>query len=328
MSRRKGGSGNPDEGMIRMAEMMKAASVADSASTLTNDSGDKVLSMAEKAAAKKAQRRAEAAAKKDAKPVEEEGGVVDVAKELAAGTDRPPLNDAQKLNAAARMATGVLASEKRARDVKIVGFSLSLHSAILVEDTTIELNWGQRYGLIGRNGCGKSTFLQCVAAREVPIPEHIDTYLLAEEAKPSEATALEYVISRCVARGRQDTRARAHTSRPETKTLLVNAWLSYHSLLTNNLPLCFLRAGGARAEGGALAPRASSRFVPHFAAPPPPPPTPTQRPEGVRPPRGARRARPGRGGARLGAAHGHLRPPGACMRAPSRRCRPAPGSPL
>jgi len=197
MSRRKGGSGNPDEGLIRMAEMIKAQSIADSASTLTNDS-EKTMTMAEKAAAKKAQRRAEAASKKDTKVVEEDAGPVDVAKELAAGNDRVPLNDAQKLNAAARMATGVLASEKRARDIKIVGFSLSLHSAILVEDTTIELNWGQRYGLIGRNGCGKSTFLQCVAAREVPIPDHIDTYLLAEEAKPSEATALEYVISRCV----------------------------------------------------------------------------------------------------------------------------------
>jgi ATP-binding cassette subfamily F protein 2 len=217
--------------MIRMAEMMKAASVADSASTLTNDSGEKVLSMAEKAAAKKAQRRAEAAAKKDAKPAEDEADVVDVAKELAAGRDRPALNDAQKLNAAARMATGVLASEKRARDVKIVGFSLSLHSAILVEDTTIELNWGQRYGLIGRNGCGKSTFLQCVAAREVPIPEHIDTYLLAEEAKPSEATALEYVISRCVA-GRGGAGARLACAQRTRRARRRRHFLSMHGFHT------------------------------------------------------------------------------------------------
>jgi ABC-type transport system involved in cytochrome bd biosynthesis fused ATPase/permease subunit len=60
----------------------------------------------------------------------------------------------------------------------------------------LELSWGQRYGLIGRNGCGKSTMLQCIAAKEVPIPSHIDTYLLAEEAQPSDATALQYVIER------------------------------------------------------------------------------------------------------------------------------------
>lgn len=47
-----------------------------------------------------------------------------------------------------------------------------------------------RYGLIGQNGCGKSTFLECLAAREVPIPEHMDIYLLAEEAPPTELSAL------------------------------------------------------------------------------------------------------------------------------------------
>lgn len=94
-----------------------------------------------------------------------------------------------------RVATGILASEFRARDIKISAFSLALHGAVLVEDTTIELNKGGRYGLLGRNGCGKSTFLKCLAAREVPIPPHFDIYLLAHEAPPSEMTALEYVIN-------------------------------------------------------------------------------------------------------------------------------------
>ncbi len=70
-----------------------------------------------------------------------------------------------------------------------------MHGAVLVEDTTIELNKGGRYGLLGRNGCGKSTFLKCLAAREVPIPPHFDIYLLAHEAPPSEMSALDYVIN-------------------------------------------------------------------------------------------------------------------------------------
>ena len=36
--------------------------------------------------------------------------------------------------------------------------------------------------------------MQCLAAREVPIPPHIDTYLLSGEAEPSETSALQYVI--------------------------------------------------------------------------------------------------------------------------------------
>lgn len=63
-----------------------------------------------------------------------------------------------------------------------------------MEDTTIELNQGSRYGLIGRNGCGKSTFLKCLANREVPIPSHFSVHLLAHEAPPCELSALEYVI--------------------------------------------------------------------------------------------------------------------------------------
>ena len=38
------------------------------------------------------------------------------------------------------MATGLLISEQRARDIKIASFSLALHGKNLVEDTTIELS--------------------------------------------------------------------------------------------------------------------------------------------------------------------------------------------
>jgi ATP-binding cassette, subfamily F, member 2 len=94
-----------------------------------------------------------------------------------------------------RSATGVLHSLPTARDIKIGSFSLNYHGKMLVEDAMIELTVGRRYGLIGRNGCGKSTFLKTLAAREVPIPEHIDIYLLSEEAQPSNDTALEYVVN-------------------------------------------------------------------------------------------------------------------------------------
>jgi len=94
-----------------------------------------------------------------------------------------------------RVATGVLISEPRARDVKIGPFSLALHGLPLVEDTIIELTAGHRYGLLGRNGCGKSTLLKCLAAREVPIPDLFELYLLSHEADPEDVSALDYVIN-------------------------------------------------------------------------------------------------------------------------------------
>jgi ATP-binding cassette, subfamily F, member 2 len=53
----------------------------------------------------------------------------------------------------------------------------------------------RRYGLLGPNGCGKSCLLKSLAAREVPIPEHIDIYHLDREAAASDETALDCVKS-------------------------------------------------------------------------------------------------------------------------------------
>lgn len=93
-----------------------------------------------------------------------------------------------------RVTTGVLSSTPSSRDVKITSTSLVFHGRVLITDATLELNYGRRYGLLGENGCGKSTFLKAIAAREYPIPEHVDIYLLNEGAPPSELGALDWVV--------------------------------------------------------------------------------------------------------------------------------------
>ncbi|KAH8771834.1 P-loop containing nucleoside triphosphate hydrolase protein [Diaporthe sp. PMI_573] len=93
-----------------------------------------------------------------------------------------------------RVTTGVLSSVASSRDVKITSVSLVFHGRVLITDSTLELNFGRRYGLLGENGCGKSTLLKAIAAREYPIPPHVDIYLLNEGAPPSELGALEWVV--------------------------------------------------------------------------------------------------------------------------------------
>ncbi|KAL1962599.1 hypothetical protein VTN77DRAFT_9392 [Rasamsonia byssochlamydoides] len=93
-----------------------------------------------------------------------------------------------------RVTTGVLASMPSSRDIKITSASLVFHGKVLFNDSTLELNYGRRYGLLGENGCGKSTLLKAIDKREFPIPEHIDIYLLNEGAPPSELGALEWVV--------------------------------------------------------------------------------------------------------------------------------------
>lgn len=93
-----------------------------------------------------------------------------------------------------RTCTGSLSSRPIDRDIKITAFSLSYHGKVLISETELELNHGRRYGLIGQNGCGKSTFLECLAAREVPIPEAIDIFYLSEEAEAQDISALDAVV--------------------------------------------------------------------------------------------------------------------------------------
>mmetsp|Transcript_49914 Transcript_49914/g.118307 ORF Transcript_49914/g.118307 Transcript_49914/m.118307 type:complete len:690 (+) Transcript_49914:57-2126(+) len=102
---------------------------------------------------------------------------------------------AKALQDSTPVVTGMLQSHPGSRDIKIGAFSLEVYGKTLVEDTTIELNYGRRYGLLGLNGAGKTTFLRALAARMVPIPEHMDIFMLSQEALPSEHTAMEAVIA-------------------------------------------------------------------------------------------------------------------------------------
>ncbi|KAK9473795.1 P-loop containing nucleoside triphosphate hydrolase protein, partial [Dipodascopsis tothii] len=99
-----------------------------------------------------------------------------------------------KFGVSDRVTTGVLSSLETSRDIKITSLSLVFHGKVLIQDSTLELNYGRRYGLLGENGCGKSTFMRALAAREFPVPEAIDVYLLNEPAEATTLSALEYVV--------------------------------------------------------------------------------------------------------------------------------------
>ncbi|KAL7266844.1 ABC transporter ATP-binding protein arb1 [Rhizina undulata] len=117
------------------------------------------------------------------------------------GTDEKDLAKLEKLalqedehGLSDRVTTGVLASLEASKDTKVTSVSLVFHGKVLIQDSTLELNFGRRYGLLGENGCGKSTILKSIAKREYPIPEHIDIYLLNEPAEATSLGALEYVV--------------------------------------------------------------------------------------------------------------------------------------
>ncbi|KAG2394090.1 hypothetical protein C9374_003854 [Naegleria lovaniensis] len=98
-------------------------------------------------------------------------------------------------------ATGNLSSHPLSMDLKFDHFSVSVSSPFssqsidLIDDTDLCLNRGTRYGLIGLNGSGKSTLLKVLGRRMIPIPKQISVHLLHGEAKPTDKSALDYVLS-------------------------------------------------------------------------------------------------------------------------------------
>ncbi|KAF5298454.1 hypothetical protein FQR65_LT01233 [Abscondita terminalis] len=99
-----------------------------------------------------------------------------------------------RLNAEARACTGSLAIHPKARDIKIANFSITFHGCEMLQDALLELNCGRRYGLLGTNGCGKSTILSVLGNREVPIQDHIDIFHLTREMPASDKSALRCVM--------------------------------------------------------------------------------------------------------------------------------------
>lgn len=67
------------------------------------------------------------------------------------------LDEVELAKTEARAVTGVLASHPNSTDVHISSLSLTFHGQELLVDTSLELNSGRRYGLIGLNGTGKGS---------------------------------------------------------------------------------------------------------------------------------------------------------------------------
>jgi len=134
--------------------------------------------------------------------------------------------DGLALAAKHRSCTGVLASHPDSRDVHIANLSILFHGAELLMDSDLELNVGRRYGLIGLNGCGKSSLLAALAAKEIPVPNHIDTFLLRREMPPSDKTALECVMEADEERHRLEKEAEelAHNQDPEAHERLMDVY--------------------------------------------------------------------------------------------------------
>ncbi|PPR93852.1 hypothetical protein GOBAR_AA26823 [Gossypium barbadense] len=144
---------------------------------------------------KAAQKKAAAAAKRGGKAAASAASSKATASATAENGVDNVSDKVSMLQISDRTCTGVLCSHPLSRDIRIESLSVTFHGHDLIVDSTLELNYGRRYGLLGLNGCGKSTLLTAIGLRELPIPEHMDIYHLTREIEASDMSALQAVIS-------------------------------------------------------------------------------------------------------------------------------------
>ena len=81
------------------------------------------------------------------------------------------------------------------RDICLQNISIANKGAELISDCDITLAFGRKYGLVGRNGTGKTTFLRAMAGMEIPgIPSNCQILHVEQEVAGDDRTVLETVL--------------------------------------------------------------------------------------------------------------------------------------
>lgn len=79
----------------------------------------------------------------------------------------------------------------RSMDIRIENFDVSFGNKVLLQNADLLLAAGRRYGLVGRNGLGKTTLLRMIVGKQLQIPSHISILHVEQEVIGDETTALD-----------------------------------------------------------------------------------------------------------------------------------------
>uniref|UniRef100_A0A8C1XT60 ATP-binding cassette sub-family F member 3 n=1 Tax=Cyprinus carpio TaxID=7962 RepID=A0A8C1XT60_CYPCA len=124
---------------------------------------------------------------------------------LKAKHERRNEKDSQKSSSVLEEASASQASSKkenrvdssgknRSYDIRIENFDVSFGERCLLQGAELSLASGRRYGLIGRNGLGKTTLLKMLASRSLRVPLHISILHVEQEVAGDDTVALQSVL--------------------------------------------------------------------------------------------------------------------------------------
>lgn len=80
-------------------------------------------------------------------------------------------------------------------DLILDKISVIVGGRALLEDTQLKLGYGRKYGLVGRNGIGKTCLMNALARGEFNnMPKHLQILLVEQELRQTHKTALQTVL--------------------------------------------------------------------------------------------------------------------------------------
>ncbi|KAJ1527318.1 hypothetical protein ONE63_008835 [Megalurothrips usitatus] len=82
----------------------------------------------------------------------------------------------------------------RTQDIRIENFDVAFGDRVLLQGADLVLSFGRRYGLVGRNGHGKTTLLRMISGGQLRIPSHFSILHVEQEVVGDDTPALQSVL--------------------------------------------------------------------------------------------------------------------------------------
>ena len=80
-------------------------------------------------------------------------------------------------------------------DINIPNFTISIGGKTLLDEASLQISFGRRYVMIGRNGIGKTTLLNYVSRKEIEgIPKHLQILHVQQEVVANETHLIDEVL--------------------------------------------------------------------------------------------------------------------------------------
>lgn len=87
-----------------------------------------------------------------------------------------------------------MAGKNKITDLHIENFDVAFGSKVLLENAELHVAAGRRYGLVGRNGIGKTTLLKMISSRNLYIPSHFTVLHVEQEVVGDDTLAIDSVL--------------------------------------------------------------------------------------------------------------------------------------